>query len=183
MTSFAARFVPLALRVALAGSMIGLALVIALVHLAPQAGRGTFIVRGASMEPVIPVGALIVVAPDPAGQYAAGDVVSLRSGQSVVTHRVVGVETVNGDVRLQTRGDANDAADAAYAAPSDVIGRVELSLPVAGIVLAFAGQPVGIIAIMSFLGTLLFAMWLVEDTIATRRETAAPRGITGEAAA
>ena len=180
MTSFAARFVPLALRVALGASVATLGLVIALVHLAPHADRSTFVVRGASMEPSIPVGSLIVVEPAGESGYAVGDVVSLRTGETVLTHRVVAIETVDGQVRLQTRGDANGNVDAGYASPSDVIGRVQLSLPLAGFVLTFAGQPLGIITIMSFLGTLLLALWLVEDSLVARRGMVTPRGITGE---
>lgn len=167
MARLAARSLLIMLRLVLAVSVAALGLLVATVQLAPHAERSTFVIRGGSMEPAIPLGSLVVVGPS--ADYAVGDVVSLRNGEAVVTHRVVGVETIDGQTRLQTRGDANEATDASYAAPSDAIGRVEVSVPFAGFLLAFLGQPIGIIAVLSFLGTLLLGGWFIEDLLAAAK--------------
>jgi signal peptidase I len=152
--------------VMLIGAVIALGALTATVHLAPHAGRSTFVIRGASMQPAVPLGALVIVGPARDG-YAVGDVVSLRAGGTVVTHRIVGIDTgPDGAPRLTTRGDANDAADAGQAGVSDVIGRVELTLPLAGFALVFLAEPVGIVAVLSFLGTLLMARMFLDDLLA-----------------
>jgi hypothetical protein len=43
---------------------------------------------------------------------------------SVVTHRVVGIETVEGEIALRTRGDSNASEDALFVTQGNFIGKV-----------------------------------------------------------
>lgn len=93
-------------------------------------GYSLFRVVTGSMEPEIPVGALIVSAPADIESIQVDDVVCFRSkspdmlGQSI-THRVIGISRdSNGNVQLQTKGDANIAADGYYVTADNLIGRV-----------------------------------------------------------
>jgi len=60
-------------------------------------------VRGSSMEPTIPDGALIRIGPPPSGDYRVGDVVACVRGEALFAHRIVYRDPA-GDIVL-TRGD------------------------------------------------------------------------------
>jgi len=107
------------------------------------------IVESGSMEPTIPLGAAIVVAP--AEEYAAGDIVTYqrREDARATTHRLVGTEAVDGQREWRTRGDANDTADITTVASREIVGAVRLTVPLLGFVLAWLQQPVGFIILIA----------------------------------
>ena len=145
-------------------ALIGLvAITVALSRLAPLAGVETFVIRGGSMEPAIPLGSIVVAgaverAPD------VGEVViyTLPNG-AVVTHRVVGFEPVDGAAHLRTRGDANAQADPMLVDPVAVLGRVELVVPWLGYLAWLIGTPGGVIGLMSAVASLVMALWLLQE--------------------
>lgn len=102
--------------------------------LVPRLGGATpYTVLTGSMRPHLPPGTLVVVKPVPVEEIRAGDVITyqLESGQpTVVTHRVVaqGVRA-DGEVVLQTQGDANNAPDAEWVRPVQVRGRLWYAVP------------------------------------------------------
>lgn len=126
-------------------------------HLAPLTGRQVFAVRGASMEPAIPMGAMIVVADHGTDDLAAGDVITWRGDNGVwVTHRIVQVVDEGGERMFQTQGDANEKPDGFVVPARAVIGSVEFWIPLAGFALIILATPAGIICWLSFaLGLLL----------------------------
>ena len=108
------------------------------------------VVDGASMEPALSRGDLVVVRAG--GEPAVGDVVLYRDPEMGVRvlHRVTDVE--NG--RLILRGDANDFLDDAQPRPSEVIGSYWFSIPRVGSVLLWFAQPLHA-ALLAFGLTLL----------------------------
>lgn len=93
-------------------------------------GYSLFRVVTGSMEPEIPVGALLISADTDIESIRVNDIVCFRSkspdmlGRSI-THRVIGItHDANGRVQLQTKGDANVAADGYYVTADNLIGRV-----------------------------------------------------------
>jgi len=96
------------------------------------------IVQSGSMEPAIPVGALVIVAPQE--QYAPGDVIMFSQDTKSLptTHRVEGVVRSDGAIAYVTKGDANEEVDQALVPYSAVLGGVGLSIPRLGYVLDFA---------------------------------------------
>ena len=68
------------------------------------------------MQPEIGVGDLIIVAPS--GEYSVGDIVTYKTNNSYVTHRI---REMNSD-EIITQGDANNAADLPVAR-SAVVGK------------------------------------------------------------
>lgn len=99
------------------------------------------VVRSGSMSPEIPVGALALARSVPAGDVTEGEVVSVvRPDGTRVTHRVVQVSPVRGDMRrLTLQGDANEAPDADPVVAARV-DRVIASLPGAGRLLELLGS-------------------------------------------
>jgi signal peptidase I len=93
-------------------------------------GYSFFRVVTGSMEPEIPIGALIISKQVDIDTLEIGDIVCFRSeiyeiyGQSI-THRVIDIsKDENGITKLQTKGDFNTAADSLYVTERNLIGKV-----------------------------------------------------------
>jgi signal peptidase len=124
----------------------------------------TFVVGGGSMEPTIPIGAAVMTAPVAATDLAVGDIVSLRVGDqhAVFTHRIIRLADRDGAIWVETQGDANTAPDPSLVPATDVIGRVSLSIPLAGYLVMVLGSVQGMLFLVS-LGVLVLAgAWMLE---------------------
>jgi len=144
-------------------------------------GGSTFVVGGASMEPTIPLGSAVVDVPVQATDLAVGDVVSLRVGErhAVFTHRIVRLAARDGAVWLETMGDANPAPDPSLVPATDVIGRVGLSVPLAGYLISIMGSVQGLLFLVS-LGVLVLAgAWMLESLEDELAESARRRARDG----
>lgn len=109
-----------------------------------ETGIETKIVQSGSMEPSIPVGALVFLRQS--ASYGVGDIVTFSENTSSAvptTHRILGVRKEGGKEFYNTKGDANEEADPREVARSEIVGKVFLSVPFAGFVLDFARQPLG----------------------------------------
>ncbi len=131
--------------------VVGIVALVAIVSVgAPAIGLRPLVIRGASMEPTIHRGSLVLAGEGADREPAVGDVVSFHEPNgTVVTHRVIGTtdSAVEG-LLLTTKGDANATADPA-ALPSDrVIGRVVVAIPFVGFISAMLGMPSGIVSIV-----------------------------------
>jgi len=80
--------------------------------------------QGASMQPLIPEGALIEVEPRGPEALRRGDIIVYRSGESLVAHRLVGKTGAGESLRLITKGDAASWGVREEVAPGQVLGRV-----------------------------------------------------------
>ena len=146
-----------------------------LARVVPLTGRSTFVVAGGSMTPAISVGSAVVVEPVVAEALSVGDVVSLRSGPqgAIFTHRITRVAQQDGAIWIETRGDANAAADPSLSPATAVIGRVTVALPAVGYAIALLSTPSGIIFVISLGLVLFFAGGMLEPRTSTRRTTSA----------
>lgn len=118
-------------------------------------GYGAAVVLSGSMEPALSIDDMIIVRQQE--EYALEDIVVFQDGDSLVVHRIVGVD---GDL-ITTQGDANNVSDGAIP-KSSVRGKVILSIPYVGILLSLLKTPVGIFCVIAL------AIALVE--IPRRRE-------------
>ncbi len=140
------------------------------------AGFKAFTVMSGSMTPEYPVGALIYVKPVDYYSLKEGDVISFVAGDdnTVVTHRIVGIEVDKNDSsvwRFKTKGDANETPDAKLVHYKNVIGTPVIVAPVIGYIVHNVQQPPGIY-ITLVVGTLLLAWTFLPDTLEGRRKTA-----------
>ncbi|MDP8903731.1 MAG: signal peptidase I [Chloroflexota bacterium] len=158
-------------------ALVTLVGVSALSHVASAAGLQLFIIRGGSMQPTLPFGSMISVAPVEPSDVKAGDVVTLRTESGViVTHRVLDVDHApDGSRMLQTKGDANSSADPLRLPDSAVIGEVRAYLPHLGYLMAFLSTATGTISALALVGTLMLAIWFLEELEAERRRSALVR--------
>jgi len=153
-------------------ALLGLALAS---HVAPHTGHTLLIIRGASMEPAIPLGALVALRSVDSQSVSIGDIVTTRADNGVlVTHRVAEIVDPGAERLLRLRGDANPTPDTALVPAAAVVGRVSSFAPLAGYALFLLSVPSGILACLSMLGALLLAYWLVEDMELAARATKRP---------
>ena len=97
-------------------------------------GYSVFHVVSNSMEPTIPVGTLIVSQKTDIQNIKERDIITFRSLETymlgkMVTHRVVGIEEINGELSLRTRGDHNTSEDGHYVTAENLVGRVVYQTP------------------------------------------------------
>ena len=146
----------------------------------PLTGRQTIIVGGGSMEPAVPIGAAIVVAPVAAADLHVGDVVSLRAGKdrALFTHRIVEILQRADGTWVRTKGDANASPDPTPVPAGDIVGRVQVTIPIAGYLIALLSIPTGVLFLIGLAATLLAAVWLLEslELDDVDRDRAASRG-------
>jgi len=131
----------------------------------PMLGPTTLVVRGPSMAPAIPIGALVVTTPVEAAALAVGDVVSIRVGPELVvfTHRIVRVVPRQGEIWIETKGDANDTSDPALIPASSVVGRVSLTVPVLGYLVVLLSSLSGVLLLIGLVGMLLLGAWILDS--------------------
>ena len=122
--------------------IIVLILLICMISFLPgMFGWKTANIISGSMQPEIPVGSLVLVAPCSSEELDAGDIIMYRSGGSDITHRVV-----SNDVQertLITKGDANEREDLSPVFYDQVEGVIRLHLPAIGNLLQFIGNTTG----------------------------------------
>lgn len=121
-------------------------------------GYKPFIVLSGSMEPEIMTGDMVLVKNTDAGNLQKGDVIAFKSGEAVVTHRIIEVKTENGEVSYVTQGDANDSPDQTSVKPADVEGIYKNRIPGAGNVAMFMQTTTGMILFV-VCPLLLFILW------------------------
>ena len=144
---------------------------------AKTTGRDTLVIRGGSMQPAIPLGAVVVTQPVDPAAIAVGDVISIHAISGVVyTHRVIAIDELAGAVAFQTQGDANATPDPALVPAGAVMGRVVFTVPLLGYLLALLGTPIGIASLGCALISLLLSYWLFEDIELEQRELGEGRG-------
>lgn len=109
-----------------------------------------YVVLSGSMEPVLPVGSVVVIDQSQTAVQAGDIAAFLKNGQTV-THRIVEV-TEKGYI---TKGDANSEKDTGIVAPQKILGKVILCVPDLGFAVLWIQQYKILI-----LGTVVF-LWLL----------------------
>ena len=150
-------------------------------HLAPLTGHDIYVIRGGSMKPAIPLGALVIDAPVAAADIHVGDVLTVRLHDAVVvTHRVNRVVDLPSGLHLELKGDANAAPDPALVPAAHTVGKVVLSIPLAGYLLAMLSQPAGLVSALSFLTSLFLAISFLDQlTAGKKRDEPSPSPVFG----
>jgi signal peptidase len=134
-------------------------------------------VLSGSMEPAIKTGSIIAIQPNfPTDQLKAGDVITYKSidnPEMKITHRIVEIETVGGQLQFITKGDNNDAIDPIPIPENLVVGKYAgLTVPYMGQILSFVKTKTGIILFMIIPGILII-LWQMVNVwrMITRMET------------
>lgn len=107
-------------------------------------GYHIYSVVSGSMEPAIPTGSLVYIKETGPEEIEAGDVIAFygaADSASIITHRVVENRVVMGE--FSTKGDANQTPDMNPVPYAHLIGKVEYSVPRAGMIAAVFTSPKG----------------------------------------
>lgn len=130
------------------GFIVAIALLL-IVSVLPITGNYKIMtVISGSMEPAIKMGSVVMV--KPAEDYRAGDIITFqrREERDSTTHRIIETRVAGGESVYTTQGDANNAPDIKEVRKSEVLGRVLVSVPYLGYLVAFAQKPIGFLLII-----------------------------------
>lgn len=131
-------------------------------------GARPVVFMSGSMSPAYDVGTLGFARSVPAADVAAGDVVTVPSGDGTVTHRVVRV--VDGGTMLRLRGDANSRPDPLLYPVGDRVDVVVLGVPHLGRAVDWLSGPTGRLVLGAY------AFWLVSVLLRPRHRPSAGTG-------
>ena len=102
-----------------------------------------------------------------ASELTVNTVITFREGQSLVTHRIIGINDPDkyGNISYQTKGDANNLEDKDPVYLEDIVGIYSWRIPFVGDVALFMQTPLGMIL---FIGLPLGA-YLLYDVFRRKR--------------
>ena len=129
-------------------------------------GYEVYEVVSGSMEPEIPVGSVLYVKAADLSQVAEGEIIAYQDVDAVVAHRVVHNRTSLGE--FVTKGDANNTEDREPIPYGAVVGRVEMTIPVLGMFLAFFSTVIGKVYLILIAGCGLM-LCMLADRLSQRR--------------
>lgn len=165
----------LTVRLAWLAGTLALLLLIVVPALLPGLGRQLYVVRGASMEPAIPLGSVVIVHAVEPATVQVGEIVTYRTPQgTVVTHRVTAI-AAGSALSFQTKGDASATADPVLIPASELVGEVEYALPGVGYFIHVLSSAQGVPLAVAILVSLLVVAWSTERLIQAARGPAPPR--------
>lgn len=130
-------------------------------------GYRYYYIKTASMEPVLPVGSVVITKSVPSEEIQVGDDITVYVGDgssdSYLTHRVVELTTdQSGELAFLTKGVNNKANDPAPFNAKLVVGRVVFCIPKLGVVMTFVqSQLILVIGIFVLLLALSFMLRLL----------------------
>jgi signal peptidase len=98
-----------------------------------------------SMEPVIPVGGLVVIKPVDPGTLRTGDIICFKFSEAIsITHRIVKITNEG----FLTKGDANENLDQWTVENEEVVGKVLFVIPFLGYLGSFVRTPIGLVLLI-----------------------------------
>jgi signal peptidase len=138
-------------RVVIWSIVVALAVGVAGGALAWHDGYRAYAIRTGSMTPTYPTGTLVVDRSTGETVPTLGEVITFRTRDGLVTHRVNFVSKQG----FETKGDANRTADVGLVPRQDIVGVVVWRAAYLGYVFVFFQQPTGILSLM----LLCFSVW------------------------
>lgn len=93
---------------------------------------GVYVVATESMTGEINKGDAVIYEKYDDQIIKVGQIIAFEDGRSVLIHRVVKIEIINGEYRFYTKGDANEDIDSGYVVKSEIVGLVDHKIPYIG---------------------------------------------------
>ena len=91
-------------------------------------GYKNFIIVSESMEPTIMVGDAIFIKEVPEKEIKINDIISFHDGESINTHRIIGISEENGVKSYKTKGDNNKNEDKEKVNYSQIEGKYQFKI-------------------------------------------------------
>ncbi len=110
-------------------------------------GLRAYIVQSGSMEPALSTGSVVLT--KTFDSYNPGEIITFSTGgRELTTHRIVGIDNVNGQTVFRTKGDANEEVDNWTVQESQIVGRQIFSIPKLGYLADFVKTPKGFVILV-----------------------------------
>ena len=126
-------------------------------------GYKPFIVLSGSMETEIYSGDIAVAKVVNVNTLKIGDVIAYRSGDSVITHRIVEKVYDGGEYKFVTKGDNNNVKDKNYVSFDSVEGKYIFKIKGLGNFAMFLQTPIGMIVCLSIPIILLAVVSMLDN--------------------
>jgi signal peptidase len=126
-------------------------------------GFRVFIVSSSSMEPAIATGSLIVTHYVHPTQLQKEEIITFiapTKDREFVTHRITSVSHKQDLSVFKTKGDNNKSEDSWMLAGGAVVGKVTMTIPYLGFIVAFIKSKIGILLLI-----LLPALYIIVDEV------------------
>ncbi len=162
----------------LIGVLIALTAAFLVTILPALAGASALTMRSPSMQPALPIGAVLVVRPRPVQDIVVGEVITFvdrhptSAGTRVVTHRVIDIAA---GPAFRTKGDANSDSDLGLVAAADVMGVEWYTVPWVGRLAETITSWVGLLVVAGVSLLVIGAHLLLPHQVAAGRVTVPPR--------
>lgn len=126
------------------------------------------VVLSGSMEPKIHTGSIVFI--KPAKEYKIDDIITFNEAgkKTPITHRIVEMRALEGNVFYKTKGDANNASDAEEINKNQIIGKVLFDLPYLGYAVDAIRKPIGFMTIIVIMA--LFVYEAIKSVIKETKE-------------
>ncbi|MBA4180330.1 MAG: signal peptidase I [Anaerolinea sp.] len=139
----------LLLSILLNAVIVGVVLLVMAATVPALAGFHPVTIYGGSMGRALPLGSVAVMQPVDSSAVSPGDVIAVGRGAGLpVIHRVIEIEDVEEGRVVTLKGDANATPDANRVILTGRGDRLVYYVPWAGYILAFAGSPGGVAALV-----------------------------------
>ena len=124
-----------------------------------------FFVRSGSMHPTFDTGDMVVLTKIDASDLKKGDIITFdrpdRPG-TLVTHRIIGIQTSDQGRSFQTKGDYNDTADP-WSVPATGTGwKYKAHIPKLGFLFGYLGTPQARLALLAIPAVLLGLLSIID---------------------
>ena len=107
--------------------LIWLIVIVVAFFLLPRFGGWRFdAVLSSSMEPALPLGGVVFIKPVETDEITTGDIIAYRSGELLITHRVVDVIDQADEPSFVTKGDASEDPGITPVSASAVVGSTRI---------------------------------------------------------
>ena len=128
-------------------------------------GIKTFCIISGSMEPEIEINDVVLIKEVPQNEIDKGDIISFVVNGETITHRVINIESRNGELLYTTQGDANNIEDETKITFEDIEGKYIGKIPKIGkIILALKSKvTLGIVLVI------LISLYIVEQRINNKK--------------
>ena len=136
---------------------------IVFMFIGPRFGWETHPVMSGSMEPALKVGGLIVTKPIKLRKIEVGDIITFKTGEQKVTHRVTGIIEQEGKPWFQTKGDANEEPDPNFVSSNEEeMRKVVLHFSYLGFAAIFMKSKLAFLPLVGIPALLLIGMYTRE---------------------
>lgn len=114
-------------------TVIAIACMLAVVMLiSNQFKYGTYVIATESMTGELNKGDAAIYERYDDQQIKEGQVIVFEKDRSMIVHRVVEIEYINGQIKYYTKGDANEDVDAGFITDANIVGLVNHKIPYIG---------------------------------------------------